>query len=74
MKNLAVLWKFKSENPNAPLAKGVLNWQGKQYRIVMWKKKKEKESDPDVVIQLDNKEQGYDEKEKQEEFVDDTPF
>ena len=70
MKNLAVLWKFKSDKPNAPLAKGVLNWQGKQYRIVMWKKKKEKESDPDVVIQLDNKEQ----KENQEKFVDDIPF
>jgi hypothetical protein len=58
MKNLAVLWKNKTNNPKAPIAKGWLNWGDKRYRIIAWKGRKNKETDPDIVLQLDERQDG----------------
>jgi hypothetical protein len=49
------LWKPKTENPNAPIAKGDIEIGGAKIRIAVWvnKWKKEGERTPDYHVTLD---------------------
>lgn len=52
-KSIGALWKPKSDNPKAPMAKGVIEVDGKKINIVIWPNYKQQEKQPDYRICID---------------------
>ena len=76
-KSIGALWKPKTDNTNAPLAKGTIEVNGEKIKIVIWKAREKKtEKHPDYNITLDNSEWKQVESvpAKQDGFADDVPF
>lgn len=57
---IGAAWKPRSENENAPLAKGSIDFLGRKLDIVIWRNKwkKEGERTPDFYIELDKPREG----------------
>jgi hypothetical protein len=52
---IGALWKKQSQNPNAPVAQGNIEIDGKKIDIVIWKNGfKTKDNQPDLRISLDS--------------------